>query len=53
MVNVAEVSKILGLMNIINHEADMLGFKTLRYSHFKVIQVNKLYLKHIKYWACH
>lgn len=36
-----EASKILGStwMNIINHEADMLGFKTLRYNYFKLYKL--------------
>lgn len=34
-------SKILGStwMNIINQEADMLGFKTLRYNYFKLYKL--------------
>lgn len=39
MVTVAKLQKASTRMNIINHEADMLGFKTLRYNYFKLYKL--------------
>lgn len=39
MVIVARIQRSSTWMNIRNHEADMLGFKTLRYNYFKLYKL--------------